>query len=125
MLAALVAGTCLAAGHHAFYNSLQGREVSDHQYRVGGWTASSQQINIAAGTAFAFTVKASLVLASAIAYTQLYFRLLTTSTNSLQKLDRWFSGLHDFVSLCYLPTYWKHGLLALVAITVWYTSLHS
>ncbi|KAF2161397.1 hypothetical protein M409DRAFT_28131 [Zasmidium cellare ATCC 36951] len=119
MIAALVAGVCLAAGHHAFYNSLQGREVSSHQYHVGTWTASSQQVNTAAGTAFAFVVKASLVLASAIAYTQLYFRLLATGINSLQKLDRWFSGLHDFVSFCYLPTYWRHGLLALVAVTVW------
>ncbi|KAK4505519.1 hypothetical protein PRZ48_003482 [Zasmidium cellare] len=61
MLAALVAGVCLAAGHHAFYASLQGREVSSHQYRVGSWTASSQQINPAGGTAFAFVFKASMV----------------------------------------------------------------
>lgn len=119
MVVSLLIGTALATGHHAFYASLAGSPVSSDPIRVVGWTTTQQQINIALGTAFAFVVKASLILACSTVYMQLLFRAINRKSFKLSTLDNWFSGLNDLWSLGCLASYWRYPLLTLVAFTCW------
>lgn len=120
MVGSLIVGICLALGHHLFYKSLQGTEVSSRNVNIAGWKASSQQLNTAGGTAFAFVVKASLILATSVAYFQLLFRTLTTGTFTLRQLDNAYAGLEDLIAFGYLPFTWRFSMLALLALTAWY-----
>lgn len=117
MMSSLVVGTALAVGHHAFYASLAGSAVSSDPIKVVGWTTTQQQINIAIGTAFAFVVKASLILACSTAYIQLLFKAINRTDFKLSTLDNWFGGLNDLWSLGCLSSYWRYPLLTLVALT--------
>ncbi|CZT20043.1 uncharacterized protein RCC_05900 [Ramularia collo-cygni] len=119
MVSSLLVGTGLAAGHHAFYSSLTGSAVSSNPINVVGWTTTQQQINIAIGTAFAFLVKASLILACSTAYMQLLFRAINRKSFKLSTLDNWFGGLNDLWSLGCLASYWRYPLVTLVALTCW------
>ncbi|USW49231.1 hypothetical protein Slin15195_G025500 [Septoria linicola] len=119
MLSSLLVGVALAIGHHAFYASLAGTAVSSDPIKVVGWTTTQQQINIAVGTAFAFVVKASLILACSTAYMQLLFGVINRQSFKLSQLDNWFGGLSDFWSLMCIGTYWRYPLLTLVALTCW------
>lgn len=119
MLSSLMVGIALAAGHHAFYASLDSTAVSSESWNIAGWEASQQQINIATGTLFAFVVKASLILAASIAYMQLFFRALNTKDFKLSTLDHWYGALDDLPSLFCIASYWRYPLLTLVALTAW------
>lgn len=65
IILSFMAGFAFAIGHHAFYRSLDGKSVDE--------TLMSQQVNIAIGTAFAFLVRATLVLAIGAAYWQIFW----------------------------------------------------
>ncbi|KAF2216256.1 hypothetical protein CERZMDRAFT_81396 [Cercospora zeae-maydis SCOH1-5] len=119
MLSSLVVGVAFAVGHHAFYASLAGTLVSSDPIKLGGWTTTQQQINVAIGTALAFGVKASLILACSTAYMQLVFGAINTGTFKLSHLDNWFGGLNDFWSLLCVVICWRYPLLTLVALTCW------
>ena len=119
MLSSLLIGTALAIGHHAFYASLAGTAVSSDPIKVVGWTTTQQQINVAVGTAFAFVVKASLILACSTAYMQLLFGAINRESFRLEVLDNWFGGLNDFWSFMCVGTYWRYPLLTLAALTCW------
>ncbi|KAI5367422.1 hypothetical protein Slin14017_G024580 [Septoria linicola] len=119
MLSSLLVGVALAIGHHAFYASLAGTAVSSDPIKVVGWTTTQQQVNVAVGTAFAFVVKASLILACSTAYMQLLFGAINRQSFKLSQLDNWFGGLSDFWSLMCVSTYWRYPLLTLVALTCW------
>ena len=119
MIACLVVGIAFAIGHHAFYRSLQSTEVRSAPYHFAGWQITPQQLNTAGGTAFAFTVKASLVLAISTAYVQLFFRAIAKSGHEFASIDSWFSGLGDITSLFGTTTFWTQPLLAVVALTAW------
>ncbi|GIZ46349.1 hypothetical protein CKM354_000947700 [Cercospora kikuchii] len=119
MVSSLLAGVALAIGHHAFYASLAGAAVSSEPIKVVGWSTTQQQINIAVGTAFAFVVKASLILACSTAYIQLLFGALNRKAFKLEVLDNWFAGLGDLWSLGCVASYWRYPLLTLVALTCW------
>ncbi|PPJ49634.1 hypothetical protein CBER1_02171 [Cercospora berteroae] len=99
MMSSLVVGAAFSIGHHAFYSSLQSTEVRSTPYQFAGWQITSQQLNTAGGTAFAFAVKASLVLAISPAYVQLFFRAVAKLGRDLACIDSWFSGLGDITSL--------------------------
>ncbi len=62
LFGSLLVGTIFALGHHLFYASLDGKAAAsaleDHHFL--GIELSSQQINTAVGTAFAFLVRACL-----------------------------------------------------------------
>ena len=120
LLNSLLVGVCLAIGHHAFYQGLNRSTVSSETMTLAGWTTTKQQLISVAGTAFAFVFKASLVLCASIAYMQVFFRTLVRDKYTLERIDRWFTGLDDIRSLCFLTTYWRHPYLALVALTAWY-----
>lgn len=65
IILAFVAGLAFALGHHAFYDSLDGQPVADHLF--------NQQINLAVGQAFAFLVRASLVISVGASYWQVFW----------------------------------------------------
>lgn len=119
MLSSLIIGVALAIAHHAFYSSLAGTAVSSHPIKLVSWTTTQQQVNIAIGTAFAFVVKASLILACSTAYMQLLFGVINQKAFKLEVLDNWFGGLHDLWSLGCLASYWRYPLLTLMALTCW------
>lgn len=119
MVSSLLVGTALALGHHAFYASLAGSSVGSDPIDIAGWMTTQQQINIAIGTAFAFVVKASLILACSTAYIQLLFKAINRTSFKLSTLDNWFGGLNDLWSFGCLASYWRYPLLTLVAITCW------
>lgn len=120
MLLSLVAAIALAVGHHFFYTALEDSEVDTKSMRIAGLATTSQQINTSAGTAFAFFVKSFLVLATSTAYFQLIFGLIHRHTFRVSMLDDWFSGPSNMISLAYSSRYWRHPLLPLVAVTVWW-----
>ena len=114
----LVLGLMLGVGHHLFYTSLDGTIAPNVEYDVLGSKVSRQQINIAAGTAFAFLVKAMLVTALATAYVQLLWRALLHSTKHVTfgSFDVLFSGISDIFSLAKATARWRHPLLFILAI---------
>lgn len=119
MLSSLIIGVALAIAHHAFYSSLAGTAVSSHPIKIVSWTTTQQQVNIAIGTAFAFVIKASLILACSTAYMQLLFGVINQKAFKLEVLDNWFGGLDDLWSLGCLASYWRYPLLTLMALTCW------
>lgn len=116
----LVLGILFAVGHHLFYNSLDGTIAPNAEFDVFGSKVSRQQINIAAGTAFAFVVKVMLVTALAVAYIQLLWRALLSSKHiTLGRIDVLFSGLSNVFSLAKATAWWRHPLLFILAILAW------
>ena len=121
MFAALIFGILLAVGHHMFYSSLSGKPVDTNSYQVLGahFALSKQEVKIAIGTLFAFLVKAALVLAVAIAYTQVVWKAVKRQETSLLTVDTLFSILGNVSSFFCVAVWWKYPLLLLLAITVW------
>ncbi|KAF7198631.1 hypothetical protein HII31_00370 [Pseudocercospora fuligena] len=119
MITALVLSIGLAAGHHAFYESLRGTQLSSEPFKFAGLQASQQQFSTTVGTAFAFLFKASVVLAASAAYMQLFFRTLHSGSYSIGTLDNWYSSLSDISCFFCASTYYRHWALAFVALTTW------
>lgn len=123
MLTALVGGLFLVVSHHVFYFSLKGWTVPQDDLQVLGLSASKQQVNLAAGTAFAFLVKALLALAVSTAY----FQVLCAAARSrkrkapmtISSLDAAFSILNDFLALAKLPAWLRNPLLLVLALAAW------
>lgn len=123
ILAGIFAGICLAIGHHAFYNSLHGAEPSTQIYHLNGFNLSKQQTNIAIGTAFAFLIRACLLLSLSTAYVQVFWKALTSSsantTHQLGNLDTAFSALNSLLALVNFSAWRSYPLLLLLATTSW------
>lgn len=81
---------------YAFQDSTQ---VSGELVNVAGMNLTPQQITAAIGRLFAFLIKASLVLATTVAYIQLFFRLIWSCESKLSTLDELFSDLFDITAL--------------------------
>jgi hypothetical protein len=120
MLAALLAGIAFAAGHHAFYNYLNDREVPSGDYSMN---VSKQQTNAALGTAFAFAVKTCLVLAVSTAYVQIFWKHLTARSTgqplTLKNVDKSYSALRNALLLVDIPGWRSFPLLFTMALTAW------
>ena len=103
MLATFVTGTLLALGHHLFYQQLNGQQTPKDDYRVGSLHYSRQQLNIQIGAAFAFLVKAFLVIAISIAHAQVFWSSLSGSHQrrlpTLCKVGTAFSALGNITAL--------------------------
>lgn len=123
ILAGIFAGICLAIGHHAFYNSLDGAEPSTEIYHLHGFNLSRQQTNTAVGTAFAFFIRACLLLSLSSAYAQVFWKALTSSsantTHQLGNLDTAFSALNSLWALVNISAWRSYPLLLLIATTSW------
>ncbi|TID19917.1 hypothetical protein E6O75_ATG07377 [Venturia nashicola] len=129
ILAGIFAGVGLAIGHHAFYNSLHGAEPSTEIYHLKGLNLSKQQANIAIGTAFAFLIRACLLLSLSTAYVQVFWKALTSSsantTHQLGNLDTAFSALNSLLALVNFSAWRSYPLLLLLATTSWLIPLAS
>lgn len=101
ILLGLVAGAAFAIGHHSFYQSLDGSPAPSTEYNAWVFDITAQQVNIAAGTALAFLVSASLGHTLTIAYTQLLWSRVkhTYQGPTLAELDTVFSALSDFSTI--------------------------
>lgn len=121
---ALAAGVLFAAGHHIFYNRLNGTPAPNDAFDVLGSKVSKQELNVACGTAFAFLVRAALVTALSTAYTQLFWRTMIHSSHgaTLDSLDTTFSALSSVLSLLKVKVWWRHQLLFLLATLSWCAS---
>lgn len=120
MLAALLAGFLFAIGHHTFYHSLLGNPVPTALYSIAGIMVSPQQVNIAAGTAFAFLVSSCLATAVAIGYTQVLWTASIGRPVRLGALDTILSALQNPFQLFNIAVWWRFRLLFLFSIIAWY-----
>ncbi|PVH69936.1 hypothetical protein DL98DRAFT_437971 [Cadophora sp. DSE1049] len=121
MVGSLLIGCLFAIGHHLFYQSLTGKLTTTYTYTVLGANLTSQQVNIAAGTAFAFLVRACLVSSVSLAYLQAvwYTAKNTRQSITLANMDVLLSALSNALSLADVFTWWKWPWLLLVALLNW------
>lgn len=128
MLAALLAGLAFALGHHFFYSKLDGHAVPLGSYKVSGYDSgiSKQQSHFTLGTAFAFAVKACLVLAISTAYIQLFWKSLAGQLShkpfTIRSIDKAYSALSNATLLVNLPGWRRFPLLLTMALTTWYAT---
>jgi hypothetical protein len=119
MVSSLVAGLILAVGHHVFYSRLNGSPAPASDYDLGGWSIPKQQANIAGGTAFAFLVKASLVVAVGTAYIQTFWRAIAARDIKLAHLDTLGSVPGSITALVAIWRWVNFPLLLLLALIIW------
>ena len=123
MLASFIAGSCLAIGHHLFYQSLNGTSVNSDPTQILGTTFSDQELNIGVGTALSFLVKTFLVLAISIAYVQCFWVIARAYQShkamSISDLDAAFSVLNDFLAFKRVLLWLRKPLLLLLALAAW------
>jgi len=119
MMGSLFAGLLLATGHHLFYRGLHGRPAPDSDYTIGGWRIPKQQANIAGGTAFAFLVKACLVVAAGTAYVQAFWRALSAREVRLLDLDTLGSVPGSITALFAVWRWVQFPVLFLLAVIIW------
>lgn len=110
MIAFFVSGVSFAAGHHAYYSSLDGTGVRDNE---------SQQWAIRFGTAFAFLVEVSLVAAVSIAQTQRVWTTLEKKSVSIGGIDSIFAATRDLGSFMSWEMWSKAKLASLLALLCW------
>jgi hypothetical protein len=121
MLGMLMSGVSLAIGHHLFYQSLHGKSISGT--RRGDNQPLTQQVSIAIGTAFAFLVKAALVISVNTAYYQSFWKMAkqkSTKALTLDWLDTAFSGATNAMSLLKVPSWLRNPLLFTMGTAIWY-----
>lgn len=121
MFAAWSVGVTLAVGHHYFYRSLRNKATPDGYFiERFGLRLSDQQLNIAAGLAFAFLVKASLGLAVSTAFGQIVWMAAKKSVSTKVKTaDHLFSLLGDIISLFNFKLWTTFPGLMLVVLVSW------
>ena len=119
MLGALAGGILFVGGHHLFYRHLEGSPVSTGSFF--GSVVSKQEMTIAIGTAFAFLVKASLVISMSVAFAQLFWREATASGSfpTFASLDSIHSAFNNIFTLLDPRTWLRYPLLLLIATTAW------
>lgn len=93
MVASLIVGFLFALGHHLFYASLDRQRAATtlEHYGILGMNVSIQQFNTAVGTAFAFLVRASLMLSIAIAYFQIFMWSVVSHEKRARNWFTWMS----------------------------------
>ncbi|KAL8848660.1 MAG: hypothetical protein Q9221_006334 [Calogaya cf. arnoldii] len=128
MVASLIVGIIFALGHHLFYANLDRQPAATtlEDYSILGMHVSVQQLNTAVGTAFAFLVRACLMLSISIAYFQIFvWSVGKKQGTQLAHLDVMTSALNDLVSLASFGTWWRRPWLWLLAVVAWLMSLPS
>ncbi|KAF7531179.1 hypothetical protein G7054_g9124 [Neopestalotiopsis clavispora] len=99
LLGSLAVGLLLAIGHDLFYRSLEGRSINSVDL--------SQQWVSRIGTGFAFLVKASLVNAIIIAYTQRLWRKMQTRALEVGKIDHLMAAPTNILSLLHFAAFFQ------------------
>ena len=124
--AALICGILFAIGHHLFYQSLGGRPASSDVYNILGTEVSSQQLNIAGGTAFALLVKTSLVVALTNVFVQLFWQTIRKQKSrevTLDSLDTIFDSLNNVFTLFKAWVWWRYPVLFILVLISWFVLL--
>ena len=113
IIVTFVFGLVCAIGHHIFYSSLDGKLVDNE--------LSSQQINIAIGTAFAFLLRASLSVSVGVSYWQVFWRKVLYRGKALPvaHLDSLAGSLASIFDLLNLRVLLAYRSLALLAVLSW------
>lgn len=109
MLGLLAIAIATAAGHHAFYDYLDGREVNH--------VSVSQSWVIRIGTAFAFLFKASLVPAIGVAFCQGFW--YAVRRNRVAGLDAMFGVLQNPFNLFDGDLLFRNKRLVVLALICW------
>ncbi len=121
MVTTLLAGVALAIGHHFFYQNLDGHQPPTQVYNVWGIYGglSGQQINLAAGAAFAFLVKALLGIAVTTAQDQATWRSIKTRPTRLASIDGLFQCT---TNIFYMFDYrlWGISPLSMLSATIYW-----
>jgi hypothetical protein len=124
MFGAFVAGALLAAGHHLFYESLNGQPVSDGAFLDS--PVSKQQANIAIGTALAFLVKACLAFSVSLAFVQVFWSVSHArgmiKPPTMERLDLAYGSLDNFWVLFNVVLWWRYPTLLAIASMAWYVT---
>ncbi|MCJ1268563.1 hypothetical protein MMC22_008451 [Lobaria immixta] len=110
MVAFFISGVSFAAGHHAYYSSLDGTKVRDDE---------SQQWAIRFGTAFAFLVEVSLATAVSIAQTQRAWTTVERKSVSIGGIDAVFAATRDLGSFMSWEMLSRAKLASLLALICW------
>lgn len=111
ILLSFFAAVCLALGHHLFYQSLDGTLLRKATF--------GQQFNVGIGTAFAFLVRALLVLSIGTTYWQIFWRTVRSHTLAVGKIDTLFGLLHNVFHFFEVSALYKHPLLVAIALLAW------
>lgn len=110
MVAFFISGVSFAAGHHAYYSSLDGKEPRGDD---------SQQWAIRLGTAFAFLVEVPLAAAVSIAQTQRAWTTLERKSVSIGGIDAAFAATRDLGSFMSWEMLSRAKLASLLALICW------
>ncbi|KAJ9300723.1 hypothetical protein DTO271G3_1887 [Paecilomyces variotii] len=121
MLLALTAGIIMTLVHHFFYQRLDGERVPDVDYKVLNvpYTISDQQINISAGTVWAYLVKLLLGLAATTAYQQLLWKAIKSRTTKVAVIDDIFSVAENVFSLLRWSLWRNYPPIMLLGLIGW------
>ncbi|KAJ9222271.1 hypothetical protein DTO169C6_5400 [Paecilomyces variotii] len=121
MLLALIAGVIMTLVHHFFYQRLNGKRVPDVDYQVLNvpYTISDQQINISAGTVWAYLVKVLLGIAATTAYEQLFWKAIKSRTTKVAVIDDIFSVADNVFSLLRWSLWRNYPLIMLLGLIGW------
>jgi hypothetical protein len=117
IILAFVAGLAFALGHHAFYSSLDGQPVN-------AWLFN-QQINLAVGQAFAFLVRASLVISVGTSYWQVFWGTMLHGTLAVSQVDALAGMLGSILDLLNLKASTTRPVLIALALLSWMVPLAS
>ncbi|KAK7423562.1 hypothetical protein QQX98_001020 [Neonectria punicea] len=107
----LVAGILFAAGHHIFYEDLNGKE------------AENQPRMLRYGTALAFLAKANLVTAVILAFRQRAWMMVRRKILSLAAVDSLFAAAEDLSALFNWEAIKSAKLAMCLAVYIWATPL--
>ncbi|KAI9925126.1 hypothetical protein ASPWEDRAFT_176395 [Aspergillus wentii DTO 134E9] len=129
MALVLVVAVAFAAGHHAFYQSLNGQTVSDSQSAVTRklpLRVSDQQFNVSVGTFFAFLVKALLSVAVSDVFNQFAWRkLMRGPPTRIAVIDNLFDTLQNGFVLINFGLWRKHPSSMALATVFWLLPISS
>lgn len=118
IISTFIAGLVFAISHHLFYNHLDGQPVgNDHLF--------NQQINLAVGQAFAFLVRASLVIAVGASYWQVFWVTVLQDTFTLSQIDALAGILGSTLDLLNFRASRSRPVLVALALLSWMIPLAS
>ncbi|EGX88109.1 hypothetical protein CCM_09245 [Cordyceps militaris CM01] len=98
MISFFAAGVAFSVGHHLFYNSLNGTEVTATKNGTSRWDLQRQEWKIRVGTGFAFIAKTCLASAIVVAYKQRVWTSCRQRAYSIAGLDALFSAPTDLLA---------------------------
>lgn len=121
---AFIASICLAIGHHAFYNYLDGRQTPNSiRFQLGkSFRVSDQQKNIVIGTLLAVLVKGLAYYSMSAAHMQTTWMTIKAQETKCDAIDAGFRTTPDPRSLLKWTLWLRNPLMMLVAVLFWYES---